>query len=44
MGIDIDKTTPTPPADVGGDRNPNNQDTYEECDDNGNNANVQEEN
>lgn len=44
MGINIDRSTPTPEADVGGDRNPNNPDTYEDTDDSGNNANVQEEN
>ena len=38
--MEIDNTIPTPDADVGGDRNPNNNDTYEDLDDNGN-TNVQ---
>lgn len=35
MGITIDDNG-TPDADVGGDRNPNNNDTYEDTDDNAN--------
>lgn len=34
MGINIESDVETPPADVGGDRNPNNNDTYEDLDDN----------
>ena len=35
MGINIEESE-VPEADVGGDRDPNNQDTYEECDDDNN--------
>lgn len=34
MPYEIDDTTESPDADVGGERNPNNPDTYEETDDN----------
>ena len=39
MGINIDEVE-APAPDVGGDRNPNNPDTYDPGDDNGN-SNVQ---
>ncbi len=35
MGINIEEAV-VPEADVGGERDQNNQDTYEECDDNNN--------
>ena len=38
--MQVDDTIETPPADVGGDRDPNNNDTYESTDDNAN-TNVQ---
>jgi len=34
MGIDIETDVEVPAADVGGDRNPNNNDTFEDLDDN----------
>ena len=40
MGINIDQVN-APAPDVGGDRDPNNKDTYDPLDDN-NNTNVQD--